>query len=84
MMFAGMLEQLFRDKVPLAGRSLAGAPLRVLESANMPAVLIEMGFLSNPDQEKQLAGAEFQAALVQALYDSVVRFRDLLPAGSAR
>ena len=30
---------------------------RVLESANMPAVLVEMGFLTNAEQEKQLAGA---------------------------
>ena len=44
----------------------------------MPAVLVEMGFLSNPDQEKQLAGAEFQTGFVQALLDAVVRFRDAL------
>jgi N-acetylmuramoyl-L-alanine amidase len=82
--FAGILEEQLHNRVPLSPRARAAAPLRVLESANMPAVLIEMGFLSNPDQEKQLAGAEFQAALVQALYDSVLKFRDTLPAGSVR
>lgn len=82
--FAGILEEQLHNRVPLSPRARDAAPLRVLESANMPAVLIEMGFLSNPDQEKQLAGAEFQAALVQALYDSVLKFRDRLPAGSAR
>ena len=42
----------------------------------MPAVLVEMGYLTNPEQEKQLAGDEFQNALVQALVDGIVRFRD--------
>jgi N-acetylmuramoyl-L-alanine amidase len=44
----------------------------------MPAVLIEMGYLTNGDQAKLLASAEFQNTLVQALFDAVVRFRDAL------
>ena len=71
-----MLEQQLRDRVPLAAPAVDRAPLRVLESANMPAVLIEMGYLTNPDQERQLAADEFQNTLVQAIYDAVVRFRD--------
>jgi N-acetylmuramoyl-L-alanine amidase len=39
-----------------------------------------MGFLTNADQEKQLAGAEFQAALVQAVTDAVIKLRDALAA----
>jgi len=69
-------------------RALQQAPFRVLVGANMPAVLVEMGFISNPEQEKQLASEAFQGSLVQALLDSLVRFRDtrggqepLLPAG---
>ena len=42
-------------------------PLSVLESANMPAVLIEMGYLSNADQEKRMAGNEFQNTVAQAV-----------------
>lgn len=81
---AGIIEQQFRDRVPLSNHPQEHAPLRVLESANMPAVLIEIGYLSNPDQEKQLASDAFQSVLVQALYDSVVRFRDALGAGGTR
>src|SRR6185369_12847136 len=67
MTFATILEERLRGRVPLAPRPIARAPLGVLESANMPAVLIEMGFLTNADQEKQLAGGEFQTNVVQAI-----------------
>jgi N-acetylmuramoyl-L-alanine amidase len=75
---AGILEQQLRDRIPLSMRPRDQAPLRVLESANMPAVLVELGYLSNPGQEKQLAGGGFQTAFVQALYDAVIKFRDVL------
>lgn len=85
MEFASILERQFRGRVPLAARPVDRGPLRLLESANMPAVLLEVGFLTNADQEKQLAGGEFQNALVQALLDAVVAFRDALSsAGGAR
>lgn len=82
--FATILADQLRNRVPLAGREVQCAPLRVLESANMPAVLVEMGFLSNPDQEKQLLGAEFQNAFGQALHDAVVKFRDSISTGATR
>lgn len=78
--FAGILEQELRNRVPLATPAVEEAPLRILQSANMPAVLIEMAFLTNPAQEQALAGSEFQAAFVQGMYDSIVKFRDWLGA----
>jgi N-acetylmuramoyl-L-alanine amidase len=82
--FADIVEQQFRNRVPLAARAIDRAPLRVLESANMPAVLIELGFLTNAEQAKLLAGDGFQNTVVQALFDAVVRFRDSLSAGGTR
>jgi N-acetylmuramoyl-L-alanine amidase len=82
--FATILEGQLRDHVPLAPHPVDQAPLRILGSANMPAVLIEMGFLTNEDQEKALAGSEFQTAFVQAIYDSILKFRDRLAAGGTR
>jgi len=75
---ARVIEESFHDHVPLAMTPIDAAPLRVLQPANMPAVLLEMGYLTNPDQEKQLAGADFQNTLVQALVDAVVKFRDAM------
>ncbi len=78
--FARILEQEFGDRVPLGPRPLERAPFRVLESANMPAVMVEMGYLTNAAQEKQLADPNFQNAFAQAVYDAVLKFRDYLTA----
>jgi N-acetylmuramoyl-L-alanine amidase len=75
---AMILAEQLRNRIPMAPRPIESAPLRVLESANMPAVLIEMGYLTNADQAKRLSGTEFQNTLVQGLFDSIVRFRDAL------
>jgi N-acetylmuramoyl-L-alanine amidase len=82
--FAGELEQQLRDRVPLAQKAIDRAALRVLESANMPAVLIELGYLTNPDQAALMTTDAFQNALVQSLYEAVVRFRDMIAAGGTR
>lgn len=82
--FAGILEQQLRDRVPMAAHAVDQAPLRILQSANMPAVLIEMAFVTNAAQEQALNGNGFQAAFVQGVYDSIIRFRDSLGAGGAQ
>ena len=82
--FAGLLEQALHDHVPLAPRPVDRAPLRVLESANMPAVLVEVGYLTNPEQAKLMAGDAFQNAVVQALFEAIVKFRDSLPGGGTQ
>ena len=83
-MFAGMLLQNLTDRVPLAPVPVETAPLRVLASANMPAVLVEMGYLTNPDQERLLTSETFQTSFVQGVFDAVVKFRDAIAAGIVR
>jgi len=78
LILARMLQREFESRVTLNTRSIEQAPLRVLESANMPAVLIEMGHLTNAEQEQQLAGADFQSAVVASVADAVSKFRDYL------
>jgi N-acetylmuramoyl-L-alanine amidase len=80
-MLARTLEEQLRGHVPLAGKPLASAPLRVLEPANMAAVLIEIGYLTNAEQEKQLAADNFQNTFVQALVEGIVRYRDSFGGG---
>jgi N-acetylmuramoyl-L-alanine amidase len=52
------------------------APFRVLVGANMPAILVEMGFISNPAQETQLSSDAYQNEIVQAMVEAIIQFRD--------
>ncbi|CAN5792922.1 hypothetical protein BH18ACI5_BH18ACI5_11420 [soil metagenome] len=70
------VESALRARVAMSPRALQQAPFRVLVGANMPAVLVEMGFLSNPAQARQLASDQYQNTIVEALVDAIVRFRD--------
>jgi N-acetylmuramoyl-L-alanine amidase len=80
---AQAVEASLRERVPVSPRSIQQAPLRVLVGANMPAVLVEMGFLSNAEQEKQLRSDGLQNDVVQALVESITRFRDARSAARA-
>jgi N-acetylmuramoyl-L-alanine amidase len=80
--FARTVEAVLRDRIAMGRRPIQQAPFRVLGGANMPAILVEMGFLSNPQQEQQLAGDDYQNAIVQALVEGIVRFRGAAPAGT--
>ncbi len=70
-----ILEEELRRRVPMSPRAIQQAPMRVLRGANMPAALVEMAYLTNPDQEKLAAGEEFKNSVAQALYEGIVRFR---------
>jgi N-acetylmuramoyl-L-alanine amidase len=73
---AGMLEDELRMRVTMGPRPRQQAPLRVLMGANMPAALVEIAYLTNPDQERVAASEEYQNLVAQALYDAVARFRE--------
>lgn len=78
---AALVEQELRESAGMASVMLQKAPMRSLAGANMPAVLLEIGYLSNPDEEKLLGSAEFQSAIAQALTEAVVAFREYLEHG---
>ena len=79
--FAATVVQQFGGRsVALHTRATATAPLRVLAGANMPAVLIELGFLSNANDAAFMGGNEGQAAIVEALLAAVTEVRRGFPA----
>jgi N-acetylmuramoyl-L-alanine amidase len=88
--FARTLESALRARVTMSPRAIMQAPFRVLVGANMPAILLEMGFMTNPAQEQQLRSDAYQNEIVQALVDAVIQFRDrggpaaAAPAGGTR
>jgi N-acetylmuramoyl-L-alanine amidase len=57
-------------------RELKTAPLIVLSDVLFPACLVEVGFLSNPAEAKNLASPAFQDRLVQGMVEGIVAFHN--------
>ena len=49
---------------------------RVLRSVDMPAVLVEMGFLSNRDEERKLNDKNYRRRLAEAMAEALLTFRE--------
>lgn len=81
---ASLVEQALRARVEISPRAVQPAPFRVLVGANMPAVLVEIGYLSNAEQEQALASGNHQDQIAQALFDGIVRFREQVERPVAR
>ena len=77
---AEMLEEQLRAYVMMSSQPRQSAPLRVLAGVDMPAALIEMAYLTNPEQAQLARSEPFQISLTQAIYDAVVTFRAYLEA----
>ena len=59
----------------LVNRGVKQAGFYVLGGAAMPAVLIEIGFLTNPREEKKLATSEHREAIARAIYASLAEYK---------
>jgi N-acetylmuramoyl-L-alanine amidase len=57
---------------PLPVRGAAAGPLRLLAEAETPAVLVETGFLSHPDDAASLANADKRQGLARCLADTLL------------
>jgi N-acetylmuramoyl-L-alanine amidase len=66
-----IVRQLQAHRVPMFGRPGLTVPLRALVGANMPAVLLEMGFLSNGADERALTGMERSDAIIDAIVAAI-------------
>jgi len=80
---AVIVEEELRRRVEMNANPVQQAPFRVLVAANMPAVLVEMAFLSNPEEERLLATDGFRLKIAQALYDAILRYRTRVEAQAA-
>jgi N-acetylmuramoyl-L-alanine amidase len=59
----------------IQSRGVKQAPFKVLVGATMPAVLVEVAFITNPDEEAKIKSDEFQKTVVDALTTAVERYK---------
>lgn len=71
-LLAKYLDQAFRDKsIRLLPNSHRAAGFAVLKAPDVPAALIETGFLSNPEEAKLLSTSAFQRRIASAMLDGI-------------
>ncbi len=82
------LAEIIQDKLNTAleinNRGIKQAPFRVLMGATMPAVLVEIAFISNSDEERRLRDGVFKDRLAATIGDSIERFHDKFVRNQAR
>lgn len=77
------LASFVNDEVDHTGRIALGVNQRqkgiwVLQATNMPAILIETGFINNPEDEKYLNSEAGQQELAEAITKAVIRYKTQL------
>ncbi len=55
-------------------RRVEQAGFRVLKSTNIPSILVETAFISNPEEERKLRSPRHQQALARALMNGIRRY----------
>lgn len=65
--YLGLLTPLHNNHVEQAG-------FLVLKSPDIPSILVETGFISNPQEERKLASAAYQEQLSQAIFMGIKQY----------
>jgi N-acetylmuramoyl-L-alanine amidase len=55
-------------------RGVKKAPFIVLIGANMPSILAEISFVSNPTDEHRLASSEYRERIAESLYRGIAKY----------
>ncbi len=81
--FAGQVQNalyggLSKDTKGLRNRGVRKAPFMVLIGAEMPAVLAEVGFLSNPSDEKLLKTSAYRQKVAEHIFKGVEKYSNSL------
>ncbi|MDP2576150.1 MAG: N-acetylmuramoyl-L-alanine amidase [Gemmatimonadota bacterium] len=73
-LFASSINRSMGVTLPTPDLGVRQAGFWVLIGASMPAALVEVGYLSNPSEEKQLRSGSYQAKIADALADGIVNY----------
>lgn len=77
---------LVEEEVAKTGRKTYGlnqrqVGIRVLQSTNMPAILIETGFINNEEDERYLNSEKGQQELAEGITEAVKRYKTIIESG---
>jgi N-acetylmuramoyl-L-alanine amidase len=70
-MFSRATLRRFKDVTKMTGKPIRSAGFTVLKAPDVPSILIELGFLSNPKDEERLKSAAWRKNLAKALASAI-------------
>ncbi len=72
--FAEQVQSNLSRSMRAVDRGVKELPIIILRGAEMPGVVIEVGFISNPVEARNLSKASYQDLVAQAIVDAIVRY----------
>lgn len=69
------LEQSAQTRLGVRGRGVKSARFAVLKGATMPAVLVEVGFLTNPVEEERLRSSGYRQRLAESITAGILKYK---------
>ena len=72
---AAMIQEEMGKKVKSKNRGVKQAGFHVLIDASMPNVLIEAGYLTNANEERNLRKSNYSQIIANSIYRAIVKFR---------
>ncbi|TKG94364.1 N-acetylmuramoyl-L-alanine amidase [Puteibacter caeruleilacunae] len=81
--FADLTQNQFAQRVGRKNRGVKEAGFLVLRRTSMPGVLIEVGFLSNPNERQFLASDKGQTYIASAIYRAFKSYKEKIEAQTA-
>lgn len=73
---ASVIQEELQKVLPTPNRGVKQAGFYVLIGASMPNVLVEVGFLSNANEERRLKKPEYRQQIALSIYRSIIKFKD--------
>lgn len=73
---AYMIEDQFKNRAQRKSRGVKQAGFQVLFEASMPAVLVELGFITNPAEQRFLTSDYGQSIMASALFRAVRNYKE--------
>lgn len=74
--FAQLIQQQFRHKARRIDKGVHQAGFLVLRETSMPSVLIELGYITNPNEEAYLLSENGSGMLAQSIYQAFVNYKE--------
>ena len=75
---AELVDRQFTDRAQRRSRGVKQAGFIVLYHASMPAILVELGFISNANEENYLASDSGQNILASAIFRAIREYKEII------